>query len=95
MVIRAGLHPEGLPGFATQEHLMPQVEIYIEGHLDKGWKDWLGGFTISHIEQNQTLLTGSIQDQASLYGVIAKLRDLGVKLVSITFRGQHSGENSW
>ena len=74
---------------------MPQVEIRIEGHLDKGWMDWLGGFTIAHTEQNQTLLTGSVQDQAALYGLIAKLRDLGVKLVSINYRGQSSVENSW
>lgn len=67
---------------------MGQVEIHIEGHLDKAWMDWLGGFTIVHLKQNQTLLTGSIQDQAALYGLIAKLRDLGVKLVSVKYRGQ-------
>jgi hypothetical protein len=67
---------------------MGQVEIRIEGQLDKGWVEWLDGFSIDHIEQNQTLLIGSIQDQAALYGLIAKLRDLGVKLVSIHYGGQ-------
>ena len=66
---------------------MGQVEIRIEGQLDIGWKDWLGEFCIEHTEQNQTLLTGSVQDQAALYGLVAKLRDLGVKLVSINYGG--------
>jgi hypothetical protein len=64
---------------------MQQVEIRIEGHLDKGWTDWLEGITITHIAQNQTLLSGSVQDQAALFGLIFKLRDLGVKLVSMKF----------
>jgi hypothetical protein len=64
---------------------MPQVEIRIDGHLDKGWLDWLEGITITHTAQNQTLLRGSVQDQAALFGLIIKLRDLGVKLVSINF----------
>ncbi len=72
---------------------MQQVEIRIEGHLDKKWTEWLGGFTIVHLEQNHTLLTGSVQDQASIYGLIAKLRDLGVKLVSINYGGKHISEN--
>ena len=74
---------------------MQQVDMWGTGHLNKGWMDWLGGFTIAHTEGNQTLLTGSVQDQAALYGLIAKLRDLGVKLVSVNYRGQASGENSW
>lgn len=67
---------------------MGQVEIRIEGHLDKEWRDWLGVFTIVHTEGNQTLLTGSVQDQAAVYGLIAKLRDLSVKLVSIKYHTQ-------
>lgn len=67
---------------------MGQVEIRIEGHLDEEWRDWLGVFAIVHTEQNQTLLTGSVQDQAAVYGLIAKLRDLSVKLVSIKYHTQ-------
>ena len=73
---------------------MGQVEIRIEGQLDIGWKDWLGEFSIEHTEQNQTLLTGSVQDQAALYGLIGKLRDLGVKLVSIDYGGCNYKGNS-
>ena len=61
------------------------VEIIIQGHLDPAWTDWLEGFTITHVEGEQTSLDGTVTDQASLYGLIAKLRDLGVQLVSITY----------
>jgi len=64
---------------------MTQVEIRISGHLDKKWSDWLEGFTITHTEENQTILIGTAPDQAALYGLIAKLRDLGVKLISVNY----------
>ena len=64
---------------------MPQMEICIEGHLDKRWMDWLEGFSFTHTSQNQTLLYGSVQDQTALFGLIMKLRDLGVTLVSLNF----------
>jgi len=67
---------------------MRHVEIRLDGHLDKKWLDWLEGVTIVHTAQNQTLLSGSVQDQAGIYGLITKLRDLGVKLVSVNY-----GEN--
>jgi hypothetical protein len=66
---------------------MPQVEIRVEGHLDRGWAEWLDGLTIAHTEHNETILTGPVRDQAALYGLIAKLRDLGVKLVSVNSGG--------
>ena len=62
---------------------MQHVEIRIEGHLDQSWADWLDGFTLTHTEEGETILTGEVRDQAALYGLIAKLRDLGVKLISV------------
>ena len=62
---------------------MQQVEICVEGHLDLTWAEWLDGFTLTHAERGETILTGKVKDQAALYGLIAKLRDLGVKLVSV------------
>ena len=62
---------------------MQHVVIRIKGHLDENWAEWFDGFTITHKEQDETILAGTIKDQADLYGLIAKLRDLGVKLVSI------------
>jgi hypothetical protein len=64
---------------------MQQVEIRVEGHLDPVWENWLDGFRVSHAENKQTILLGEIKDQAALYGLIAKLRDLGLKLVSIKY----------
>lgn len=62
---------------------MQRVEIRVEGHLDPTWAEWLDGFNLTHIEQDETILTGTTKDQAALYGLIAKLRDLGVKLLSV------------
>ena len=61
---------------------MQQVEIRVEDHLDSTWAEWFEGFDVTHIEQGTTVLKGEVPDQAALYGVIAKLRDLGVKLIS-------------
>lgn len=63
---------------------MQRVEIHIEGRLDSLWADWLEGFSLSYAG-NETILTGQVTDQAALYGLIAKLRDLGVKLLSVNF----------
>jgi hypothetical protein len=62
---------------------MQRVEIRVEGHLDPSWADWLDGFALTHTEGGESILTGEVKDQAALYGLIAKLRDLGVKLISI------------
>ena len=62
---------------------MPRVEIRLEGHLEPGWEKWLGDFRISHAENKQTVLIGDLKDQAAFDRLIAKLRDLGLNLVSI------------
>jgi len=64
---------------------MSQIEIRVDGHLDLSWADWLEGFNITHTQDDQTLLTGTVPDQASLYGLIGKLRDLGLKLISVHY----------
>ena len=62
---------------------MQDVEIIINGQIDTHWSEWLGGLEITHIRQDQAQLTGSIADQATLFGVLTKLRDLDLKLVSV------------
>ena len=69
---------------------MQPVEIRLKEHLDQHWAEWLDGFTICHTDQDETILTGSVPDQAALYGLMVKLRNLGVKLVSISFGGEES-----
>jgi hypothetical protein len=61
-----------------------QVEIRVEGQIDEQWSDWLGNLTITHVGQDQTMLTGKVIDQAWLYGILSKLRDLGLKLVLVS-----------
>ena len=65
---------------------MQLVEIRVKGHLDASWAEWLEGFNFNYTDQDETILTGSVPDQAALYGLIAKLRDLGVSLVSLDIK---------
>ena len=64
---------------------MQRAEIRIEGHLDAKWAEWLEGFDFTYTEAGDTILTGYVPDQAALYGLIAKLRDLGVKLAAVNY----------
>jgi hypothetical protein len=57
-------------------------QIRIEGHLDAEWADWFGGLSITPGEDGSTLLTGAV-DQAALHGLLKKVRDLGLTLVSV------------
>jgi hypothetical protein len=58
-------------------------EIKVEGHLSGQWTDWFGGVTITLEENGDTLLTGPVADQAALFGLLKKVRDLGMQLVSV------------
>ncbi|MGD2158778.1 MAG: hypothetical protein PVG14_19470 [Anaerolineales bacterium] len=62
---------------------MHKVEIKVTGQIDEQWSQWLGGLNIHHSEPNQTILSGYLTDQAALYGIITRLRDLGLQLNSI------------
>ena len=59
-------------------------EIRIKGHLDDRWADWFEGLTITLEEDGNTLLTGQIIDQAALHGLLKKVRDLCLPLVSVS-----------
>ncbi len=58
-------------------------QIRIKGHLDRKWADWFGGLTITLETNGDTLLTGPVVDQAALYGLLRKVRDLGLPLVEV------------
>lgn len=58
--------------------------ITIKGHLDSEWSDWFDGLTITLMENGETILTGPIVDQSALHGVLIKIRDLGLPLLSLT-----------
>jgi hypothetical protein len=72
------LNPKTDPG-------QPMVyQIRIKGHLGSQWRNWFEGLVITMEEDGDTLLTGPVVDQAALYGLLKKVRDLGIPLVSIS-----------
>ncbi len=62
---------------------MQKIEIHLKGRLDENWSAWLGDYTFEYTGSDVTVLTGTIEDQTALYGLIAKLRDLGLDLISV------------
>jgi hypothetical protein len=69
-----------------QNPAVNQPEIYqirLKGHLGREWADWFEGLTITLEEDGDTLLTGPLVDQAALHGLLKKVRDLGLSLVSV------------
>ena len=57
--------------------------IKVKGHLDQSWSGWLGDLTIEPQAHGETLLTGPVRDQAALHGLLNKIRDLGLLLLSV------------
>jgi hypothetical protein len=58
-------------------------EFKIKGHLGSQWADWFGDLTISLTDNGETLLTGLVVDQSALHGLLKKVRDLGMPLISV------------
>lgn len=59
-------------------------EIRIEGQLDDRWQDWFDGWTVTRQADGTTLLSGPVSDQPALYGILRRVRDLGLPLISVT-----------
>ncbi|MEJ2305610.1 MAG: hypothetical protein P8Y14_29160 [Anaerolineales bacterium] len=69
---------------STEGHPEPEhYQLRIKGHLDDQWADWFAGLTVTREEDGDTLLTGPVVDQAALHGLLRKVRDLGMPLLSI------------
>jgi hypothetical protein len=67
----------------TQANESDWYEIRIQGHLDDRWSAWLDGLALSRTEDGTTVLRGSVRDQAALQGLLHKLRDIGLPLLSV------------
>ena len=68
----------------SDHHEPERYDIHIKGHLDSRWANWFEGLTITALDNGETSLTGPVVDQAALYGVLRKVRDLGMPLLSVT-----------
>ena len=72
----------------TQKVNSDQSNIYqirLQGHLGPQWTAWFEGLTVVREENSETLLTGPVADQAALHGLLRKVRDLGMPLLSVNF----------
>jgi len=58
-------------------------EIRVRGHLDSSWSDWFAGMTCTNLPNGETVLGGLLPDQAALHGVLARIHDLNLVLISI------------
>lgn len=60
-----------------------RYEIRVQGHLDARWMDWMDGLTFVQASDGTTALVGPLADQAALHGVLNRMRDLGIPIVSV------------
>ena len=67
---------------------MPEFyEIKIRGHLDPRWSEWFAGLKLTRLEGDVTLLSGMVPDQAALHGLLERIRDLNLTLISVAYGG--------
>jgi hypothetical protein len=79
-----GNEPMPNPLNTQPDSLEPMIyQIRIRGHLDSQWTDWFEGLSITLEENGDTLLSGPVVDQAALHGLLKKVRDMGMSLVSV------------
>jgi len=70
--------------FAEQHDQHQSYAIRLKGHLDERWAEWFEGLTITLEDNGDTLLTGPVIDQAALHGLLKKMRDLALPLLSVS-----------
>ncbi len=69
---------------SQSEKAQPMIyQIRVKGHLSRNFTDWFSGLTVTALDNGETLLTGPVVDQAALHGLLRKVRDLAMPLVSV------------
>ncbi|MBA7654104.1 hypothetical protein ES703_61979 [subsurface metagenome] len=66
------------------------IGVGVKGQIDQHWSDWFENLAITHTEEGETVLTGTVIDEAAMYGLLSKLRDLGLQLLSVNRTGSES-----
>lgn len=76
----------GTSGKSESRHAQAEhYAIRVKGHLDPRWSEWFEGLTVTHTESGETCLSGPVADQAALHGLLAKVRDLNLTLISVNW----------
>lgn len=73
----------GLFGVKKGGNVPTFYEIRVEGQLEPCWSEWLNGMTIAPLDTGETLLSGPVVDQAALYGLLNRIRDMNLKLIGV------------
>lgn len=68
-------------------------QIWVKGHLSNQWSDWFSDLSIDNQVQGEAMLSGTLADQTALYGVLDRLRDLGVELLALSCRTERVGNH--
>jgi len=68
-------------------------EIFVKSHLDMDWSGWFEGLTITHNDRGETLFSGQLRDQAAFYGLLTKVRDMGLFIISVKYKADESDNN--
>ena len=71
-------------GWADQRHEARRYELRVQGHLDGRWAAWFEGLSLTQMSDGTTVIHGTVVDQPALHGLLQKLRDLGLPIVSVT-----------
>jgi hypothetical protein len=69
-------------------------EMVVKGHLDMDWSGWFEGLTMMHNERGETVFSGRLRDQTAFYGLLTRVRDMGLFLISVRYQAGESLEEN-
>jgi hypothetical protein len=82
-LVKQGIQVEHLPSFGLPDEGREIYEIWVVGHLKEGCSDWFEGMSITNLDSGKAVLRGCVPDQAALHGLLAKIRDMNMKLLLV------------